>query len=217
MSSIKDALGMVNRVSHAVSALSHASEAVPEVAGHFSGPAAASIGMVNPQAAAPVPAMPFAPFYNPPVPVSDDEIRGEVDVRVKFILARLRFGSKVVRNLVAEIVVKSSDQQLVDDWTKNVSGSAEPGSMVAKAQKRLAVRERLKTYDSPVTTDDGELVEMLKEGMYLDLLDQAQRGSFKKMSYDQMFSKIISIEFFGVAEAIVEPLAELAKDSLAKK
>ncbi|PMD95527.1 hypothetical protein BWI97_14320 [Siphonobacter sp. BAB-5405] len=225
--SIKSVLGMAEKVSTAVSALGAASEAVPEVARHFSGGAAASIAPLpevptTPDYPPPMPVFPgvnpaaLSPFYVPPVPVSDEDIQREAEVRAAFILARLRFGSSVTRNLVAEIIVKSTDQQTVDQWNTTVGGPAEPGSMVAKALKRLAIRDRLKNYKSPVTGDDGELVDLLKEGLYLDLKEQAQQGRFKKMSYDQILSKLIGTETFGLLEAVVEPLTELAKDSLSR-
>ncbi|MFT4033213.1 MAG: hypothetical protein QM669_12390 [Siphonobacter sp.] len=216
---IKSVLGVGQKVAGVVSAFGGDSEAVPEIAPVFTGGAAQAIGWTPNQAnnpAQPSLQLPFQPFYMPPVSVDEDDLRQEAKIRAGFILSRLKFGSSIFRNMAGEFLVKNGDEQLVEHWNQTQASPPPAGSMVHKALKRLAVREKLKNYKSAVTADDGELVELLEDAMFLDLKDQAQRGTYRKMAYDQMLNKMFLTEFFGMFEAITEPLADLMKGGLSK-
>lgn len=242
LSRLHDILNAGRKVGEVVTAIGQAAEPVEEVAPHFTGGAASSIGYnqtgnapgapptgwsaagmpVQPAVTSVFPGMPLTgipnPFFVPPVQVSEDELRTEADIRTKFLLSKLRLGSGVFRNMLGEIIAKSGDEELVRDWHRTQGDIAAPaGSMVAKAVKRLKVRNRLKTYQSSIMADDeNELVELMREALYQQLKEDAQAGKFRKMGFDGMVARLVATEFCGMAEALVEPLTELVKDNIKK-
>lgn len=212
--SMKEFLGIGKKAINVLGALNDGSQAVPEVAPVYTGGAAAHLAGMHPQAE---PTNYATPFYVPPVQVDDDELMKQAEIKATFTLAKMRLGSSVTRNLVAEMIVKVSDHATIDEHERSGGGEAEPGSSLSKAYKRVKMGNRLKDYKSMITSDDSELVELLKEAIFLDLVEQRQRGTYKKMSADEMISKMMTTEIFGFLEVLAEPAAELAKASIAKK